>query len=195
MDEITLKKENLGHFHTKHNFLFILDLEKRISTKFAFLTTLNTGIHIINLYYIISFCISLYFKHSNIFMNYSIKLNYFWLTIKIFSYMVAYCLLYISISKNKSYKDYAYISYLLYLCLFIVNLLSIIYNSIKHQKFDSICLIFLLIDLYFLWIIYSCMHLVSKEMKYVIKGKERKPTFLKDEYKDILSEADYNLIN
>ena len=195
MDEITLKKEHLGHFHTKHRFLFLFNLEMQISTKFAYTTSLNTGIHVINLYYILSFCISLFFKDSYIFMNYSIILNSFMLTIKLFSYMVAYCLIYLSISKNKSFKQFAYASYLIYLCLFVISIIGIIYNYVKYDKFHAISILFLLIDLYFLWIIYSCMDFVLREMKYIIKGKERKPNFLKDEYKDILSEADYNLIN
>lgn len=195
MDEITLKKEHLGHFHTKHRFLFLFNLEMQISTKFAFTTTLNTGIHVINLYYILSYCISLFFKDSYIFMNYSLRLSFFCLTLKFFTYMIAYFLIYLSISKNKSYKQFAYVSYLVYLSLFILNLIGIIYNFVNYDLFNAICILFLLIDLYFLWIIYSCMDFVLREMKYIIKGKERKPNFLKDEYKDILSEADYNLIN
>lgn len=194
MDELELKNENLGHYHSTIHFLFLFNVEHSVSHDFLGGFTLVFGMYTSYFFFVGLSLIYSFFDQTQ--TDILVKIN----MSKAALYSLSFVFMLVSIYKNKKYRYSSYISLLIVNCLFYLSFAQIVYyiafrdpqSDLMVDIFESILIE--VVSLYFIWTLYSVTVLIIKEQKYIIFASRREPNFLKDEYKELRLKSEYNLI-
>lgn len=194
MDELELKNENLGHFHSPTSFLFLFNLEHSASHDFLGGFSLVFGVYCSYLFFGGLAIINSFMIESQ--SDFLVKLNIG----RAVLYMLSFCFILLSIYCGKKYRNLSYFSLVITHCLFYLSFAELIYSIVigetKNDLVSDIfeALLLEVVSLYLMWTLYSVTVHIIKEQKYIIFAGRREPGFLKDEYKELRSKADYNIV-